>query len=121
MATIRHPAQLEAATSLDSDPGTFREDLRQASDLVVRLHERMGRARVTPRKSRSEIASLFDEALPEDPQLMTEILREVDENIFAKSTLSSTPRFFGYINGSGNEAAVLGELLAASINQICAK
>ena len=121
METIRHPAQLEAATSLDSDLGTFREDLRQASDLVVRLHERMGRARVTPGKSRSEIASLFDETLPEDPQLMTAILREVEENIFANSTLYSTPRFFGYINGSGNQAAVLGELLASSINQICAK
>jgi aromatic-L-amino-acid decarboxylase len=121
METIRHPAQLEAATSLDSDLGTFREDLRQASDLVVRMHERMGQARVTPGKSRREIASLFDEALPEDPQLMTAILREVEENIFANSTLYSTPRFFGYINGSGNQAAVLGELLASSINQICAK
>ena len=52
---------------------------------------------------------------------MTAILREVEENIFANSTLNSSPRFFGYINGSGNQAAVLGELLASSINQICAK
>jgi aromatic-L-amino-acid/L-tryptophan decarboxylase len=81
----------------------------------------MGQARVTPGKSRSEIASLFDEALPEDPQLMTAILREVEENIFANSTLYSNPRFFGYINGSGSQAAVLGELLGSSINQICAK
>ena len=34
---------------------------------------------------------------------------------------TSNPRFFGYINGSGNQAAVLGELLAAAVNQICAK
>lgn len=52
---------------------------------------------------------------------MTAILHEVEENIFANSTLYSSPRFFGYINGSGNQAAVLGELLASAINQICAK
>jgi aromatic-L-amino-acid/L-tryptophan decarboxylase len=121
METIQPPAQADAATSLDSDLATFREDLRQASDLVVRLHERLDRTRVTPGKSRSQIASLFDEPLPEDPQLMTAILREVEENIFANSTLYSSPRFFGYINGSGNQAAVLGDLLASAINQICAK
>jgi aromatic-L-amino-acid/L-tryptophan decarboxylase len=112
---------MQAPTSLDSDLETFQEDLRQASDLVVRLHERMGRARVSPAKSRSEIASLFDEPLPEDPQPMTAILRAVEERIFANSTLCSSPRFFGYINGSGNQAAVLGELLASAVNQICAK
>jgi glutamate/tyrosine decarboxylase-like PLP-dependent enzyme len=31
------------------------------------------------------------------------------------------PSFFGYINGSGNQAAVLADLLASAINQICAK
>ena len=41
METIHPPTQIEAATSLDSDLETFREDLRQASDLVVRLHERI--------------------------------------------------------------------------------
>jgi glutamate/tyrosine decarboxylase-like PLP-dependent enzyme len=52
---------------------------------------------------------------------MQGILRAVEHNIFANSTLCSNPRFFGYINGSGNQAAVVGELLAAAINQICAK
>src|SRR4029453_15859175 len=121
MDTIQTPAQVEAATSLDSDLDTFREDLRQGWDLVGRLHERLDRTRVPPGKSRSEIASLFDEPLPEDPQRMTAILRNVEENIFANSTLYSSPRFFGYSNGSGNQAAVLAELLASAINQICAK
>jgi aromatic-L-amino-acid/L-tryptophan decarboxylase len=121
MDTIRHHAPLEEATSLDSDLATFRDDLQQASDLVVRLHDRLDQARLTPAKSRIEIASLFDEPLPEDPQPMDTILREIEEKIFANSTLYSSPRFFAYINGSGNQAAVLGELLAAAINQICAR
>jgi glutamate/tyrosine decarboxylase-like PLP-dependent enzyme len=68
-----------------------------------------------------EIASLFDEPCPHEPQPMEDILREVENHIFANSTLSLTPRFFGYINAGGNQAAVLGELLAAAVNQICAK
>jgi aromatic-L-amino-acid/L-tryptophan decarboxylase len=76
---------------------------------------------VTPAKSRIEIASLFDEPLPENPQPMATILREVEQHIFANSTFYSNPRFFGSINGSRNQAAVLAELLASAVNQICAK
>src|SRR6266581_8777000 len=111
------PAQ---GTSLDSDLETFRDDLRKASELVVRLYGGLDLVRVTPAKSRMEIASLFDEPLPEEPQPMEAILREVEDNIFANSTLYLTPRFLGYINAGGNQASVLGELLASAVNQICA-
>jgi hypothetical protein len=119
--TIEPDTHLQEPTSLDSDVTTFRDDLRHASDAVVRLHERLARTRVTPNKRRNEIASLFDEALPEESQPMAAILHDVEEHIFANSTLYSNPRFFGYINGSVNQAAVVGELLAAAVNQICAK
>ena len=121
MDTIQHDTHQQETTSLDSDVSTFRDDLRHASDVVVRLHERLERTRVTPPKSRIEIAALFDEPLPEEPQPMATILRNVEEHVFANSTLYSNPRFFGYINGSGNQASVLGELLAAAVNQIPAK
>jgi hypothetical protein len=52
---------------------------------------------------------------------MEAILREVENNIFANSTLYLSPRFFGYINTGGNQAAILGELLASAVNQLCAK
>jgi glutamate/tyrosine decarboxylase-like PLP-dependent enzyme len=121
MGTIGSRTQLDEGTGLDWDLTTFQEDLHLASNVVVRLHKGLDQARVTPSKSRIEIASLFDEQLPTDPQPMAAILREVEQNIFANSTLCLSPRFFGYINGSGNQAAVVGELLAAAINQICAK
>ncbi len=106
---------------LDSNLESFRHELREASELVVRLYEGLDHARVTPAKSRIEIASLFDEPLPQEPQPMGAILQEVENNIFANSTLYLSPRFFGYINGGGNQAAIAGELLASAINQICAK
>ena len=82
--------------------------MRKASKLVVRLYGGQDRARVTPAKSRMEIASLFDEPFPEEAQPMEAILREVENNIFANSTSYLTPRFLEYINAGGNQAAVLG-------------
>jgi hypothetical protein len=40
----------DEGTSLDSDLATFRDDLRMASEVVVRLYEGLDRARVTPAK-----------------------------------------------------------------------
>src|SRR5258708_18267684 len=107
-----------AAQGLDCDLETFRNDLQKASALVVRLYGGLYRARITPAKNRDEIAALFDEPLPEAPQPMEAILHEVENNIFANSTLYLTPRFLGYINAGGNQASVLGELLASAVNQI---
>lgn len=64
---------------------------------------------------------MFDEPLPEEPQTIEAILHEVENNIFANSTLYLLPRFFGYINAGGNQAAILGELLASAVNQILGK
>ena len=108
-------------TSLDADVETFRNDLRKASETVARLYEGLDWARVTPAKTRIEIASLFDEPIPEEPQPMEAIVREVETNVFANSTLYLTPRFFGYINAGGNQAGVLAELLASAVNQLCAR
>ncbi len=109
-----------AARGLDCHLETFRDDLQKASGLVVRLYEGLNEARITPAKARMEIASLFDEPLPQESQSIETILRDVENNIFANSTLYLTPRFLGYINSGGNQASVLGELLASAINQICA-
>ena len=105
---------------LDPDLETFRNDLQKASELVVRLYGGLDRARITPAKKRAAIASLFDEPLPEAPQATETILHEVENNIFANSTPYLSPRFLGHINSGGNQASILGELLASAVNQICA-
>jgi hypothetical protein len=99
------------AQNLDCDLETFREHLHNASDLVIRLYERLDEARQTPARTRLEIASLFDEPVPEEPQPMESIWHEVEGKIFANSTLCLSPRFFGYINSGRNQASILGERL----------
>ena len=108
------------AQSLDCALDVFRGHLRNASELVVRLYERLDETRITPGKTRKEIARLFDEPLPEEPQSMESVLNEVESKIFPNSTLYLSPRFFGYINSGGNQASILGELLASAVNQIVA-
>jgi aromatic-L-amino-acid/L-tryptophan decarboxylase len=95
------------ALRLDYDLETFRNNLIQASEVVVRLHERLDQTRITPAKTRAQIASLFDDPLPQEPQPMESILNEVESKIFANSTFYLSPRFFGYINSGGNQASIL--------------
>lgn len=110
--------QPSSAPNLDGDLAIFRSELTQASEVVVRLYEKLDAPRITPKKTRNEIASLFDESLPFEPQPMEAILREVENKIFANSTLYLSPRFFGYINSGGNQASILADLLASAVNQI---
>src|SRR5262245_1116213 len=108
-------------TNLDSHTDTFLSALQKTTELVARLYESLHDARLTTARSRREIASLFDESLPQDSQPIEAVLREVEDKIVANSTLYLSPRFFGYINGCGNQAAVVAELIAAALNQLVAK
>jgi aromatic-L-amino-acid/L-tryptophan decarboxylase len=110
----------DETANLDWQMETFQEGLWKASELVIRLYVGLDGSRVTPAKSRTDIASLFDEPLPQNPQPIEAILREVENNIYANSTLYLTPRFLGYINSGGNQTSIIAELLASAINQICA-
>lgn len=106
------------ALGLDGNLQAFRNNLTPASEVVLRLHEGLDQTRITPAKTRAQIASLFDESLPEEAQPMESILNEAESKIFANSTLYLSPRFFGYINSGGNQASILAELLASALNQI---
>jgi aromatic-L-amino-acid decarboxylase len=106
--------------TLDGNLEDFRNHLRQASDVVVHLYAQLNQIRITTAKTQKEIVSMFDEPLPLEAQPMEELLNEVEKKIFENSTLYSSPRFFGYINSSGNQASILAELLASAVNQICA-
>src|SRR5215813_5763707 len=117
---VQHMSKRVGVRGLDWDLKTFRNHLQKASELVARLYAELDDVRVTPAKTRAEIASLFDEPLPKEGQPIEAILREVENNIFANSTLYLSPRFLGYINSGGNQASILGELLASAVNQICA-
>jgi hypothetical protein len=109
------------AQGLDCELETLRNDLQEAEDLVVRLYDSLDHTRITPAKTRVEIASLFDEPLPQEGQPMRAILHEVEMNIFANSRLYLSPRFLGYINSGGKSSVDSRGVAGSAVNQICAK
>ena len=71
---------------------------------------------VFPGRSPDEVARLFEEPLPERGQDPARILDEWDEKILPNTTHNGSPRYFGFVMGSGTPMGILAEALAASVN-----
>jgi aromatic-L-amino-acid/L-tryptophan decarboxylase len=63
-----------------------------------------------------EVARAFDEPLPERGQDPERILSEWAEKVLPNATHLGSPRYFGFVNGSGTPMGILAEALAASVN-----
>jgi len=63
-----------------------------------------------------EVARLFEEPLPEHGQDPERILAEWSEKVLPNATHLGSPRYFGFVNGSGSTMGILAEALAASVN-----
>ena len=83
-------------------------------DIAADLYAGLDEARAHPRTSGAETSAAFNEALPEQGlhAAALDILPRVVELSRAPS-----PRFFGYVLGSGEPVAALGDLLASALNQ----
>lgn len=94
------------------------DDFRRLAERTTRLAceylESLDRRLVLPRTSGIATAHYFDQPLPETG-LKASVLDWVPE-IFDHSRAPS-PRFFGYVFGSGEPVAALGDLLASVLNQ----
>ncbi|PAP78794.1 pyridoxal phosphate-dependent decarboxylase family protein [Rubrivirga marina] len=63
-----------------------------------------------------EVARTFDEPLPKHGQEPARILDDWDEKVLPNATHNTSPRYFGYVMGSGTPMGILAEALAASVN-----
>jgi glutamate/tyrosine decarboxylase-like PLP-dependent enzyme len=71
---------------------------------------------VFPPHTSAEVEAVFEEALPVQGQAPHSILNEWQERVLPHTTHLGSPRYFGYVNGSGTMIGVLAEALAASVN-----
>ena len=85
--------------------------------MLLDLFRTIGSRRVFPGRKPAEIQRLLSEPLPVKPQAPLKILREVEEKIIPNSTLVGSPRYFGFVMGSGTTMSVFGDAIAAAINQ----
>lgn len=106
----------EEWTDLDMPPEELRELGYKAIDMIVDYYASVHDVPVFPGRTSTEVAQVFDEALPQAGQDPRAILDEWTEKVLPNVTHLGSPRYFGYVNGSGGMIASLAEMLAASVN-----
>lgn len=103
--------------SLDVPTQQFQQWIEQAGKLISDYFEQVPNTKVFAGKSPEEVRELFEESLPEEESEIDDLLNEVKGKVLESVTNSAGPRYFGYITGGGNQAAVLAEMIKAALNQ----
>lgn len=111
----------ETGGTLDLPQDELRDLLSAASGIVSRLYEGLDERPVFHGKTPEAVRALFDEGLPELPSDPKALLSRIERDVFNSATLNISPNFFGFIMSGGNQLGMIAELLAAAINQNCAK
>ena len=102
--------------SLDLDPEVFKQLGYKAVDMIAEYYTTVRDRSITAPHSSGEIEAVFKESLPEEGQDPHAILEEWTGKILPNATHLGSPRYFGFVNGSGTMFSVLAEALAASVN-----
>lgn len=102
--------------NLDLKPDEFRQLGYRVIDMIAEYYESIDDYPVFPLHSSEEVAQTIAEPLPERGQDGASIIEEWTTKILPNATHLGSPRYFGFVNGSGTMMATLAETLAASIN-----
>ncbi|MFC6732143.1 MULTISPECIES: pyridoxal-dependent decarboxylase [unclassified Haladaptatus] len=103
-------------TNPDLTPEEFRDLGYRTVDMIAEFYEGLDRHPVFPAKHEQDVEALFEEPLPMDGQDPTAIVEEWRTKILPNATHNTSPRYFGYVMGSGTMIGTLAEALAAAVN-----
>lgn len=104
-------------TNFDLKPAQFKAAAERTTETLLKYFESIQAGRVLPEMGSKEIEKLLSEPLPLTAQDPLKILGEVETKIIPNSTKTGSPRFFGFVVGSGTMMSVFGDAIAAAINQ----
>lgn len=100
----------------DLSPDDFRALGHRVVEMIAEYYGSIEELPVFPARSSGEVAELFGEPLPQEGQDPQAILDEWTEKVLPNTTHVGSPRYFGFVMGSGAMMATLAEALAASVN-----
>ncbi len=103
--------------TLDLPDEEFRDLLNKATDLVLEKYTALEGRKAFHSFEQKEIMSWFDEPLPEsgiDPQ---KVLKETKTKVFDSATDNIGLNMYAYVMAGGSQLSIIGEYLAAAINQ----
>jgi len=101
---------------LDFSPQEFRSLGYQVIDMIADYYADVRQVPVFPKKTSAQVAAEFAEELPQGGQDPGEVFDEWRAKVLPNATHLGSPRYFGFVNGSGTMIATLAEALAASVN-----
>ncbi len=101
----------------DLPHAAFRDLGHDVIDLLADYYADLERRRPSPAASR-DVAALFDRP-PERAEPVDAILADWREKIVPNSSRQGSPRWFGFVNGSGSQIGALADALASAINPNC--
>lgn len=102
--------------SVDCDPADFRELGYHTIDLIAEYYDGLDSESVYKSPDPGELVALFDEPVPETGEEPSTVLDAWPKKILPNSTPMGSPRYYGYVMGSGVQIGVLAEALAAAQN-----
>lgn len=100
----------------DLSPEAFRDLGYQVVDMIADYLATIRDVPVFPQTTAEDVAQVFDEPLPEDGQDPQAVVEAFTEQILPHTTHLGSPRYFGFVNGSGTHIGILAEAMAAALN-----
>jgi aromatic-L-amino-acid/L-tryptophan decarboxylase len=106
----------EVFDNLDMKPEEFRKLGYRVIDMITEYYSSVQEVRVSPASTSSEVEQAFTESFPRKGQDPFAIVDEWQTKILPHAAHLGSPRYFGFVNGSGTMIGTLAEALAASVN-----
>lgn len=100
----------------DMDSEEFRRLGHRVIEMIASYYSTIRDLPVTPDCSNTAMVELFREQLPKEGQDPDTLLHEWTSKVLPYLTHLGSPRFFGFVMGSGTMMGTLAETLAASVN-----
>lgn len=103
--------------NLDFTPEEFESLLRQTTKIVMSWQDHLTAQKIYNNPTPDSIRKLFDESLPKTSTDASDLLTQIDREVVQNSNLNTSPNYYGYITGGGNQTALLAEVLKNALNQ----
>jgi aromatic-L-amino-acid/L-tryptophan decarboxylase len=96
----------------------LRTDGAAALEWAASYLERTGDLPVLARVAPGDIRAQLPATAPDEPESFQDVLRDLDEVLLPGVTHWQHPRYFAYFATTSSETAILGEMLAATLNTV---
>lgn len=104
-------------TTKPIDLSEFREFGHRIVDLLADLLSRVEERPLFPDVEPGRLNEMFDEPLPQEPAPLADVIRTLEEKLLPYCTQVNHPGYMGLITPSPTPAGILGDFIAAALNQ----